>query len=183
VYADSNSTICKHWHFVSNLRAKGIRQGNFSISSLLGCFLVPAFCSSVRLKMVMKFFESFGLVYMQIVCSYWKHWLWRARQEGTWVVGLLCSGVMPLSASPSVIEADWWLLHQVSLASDFLYNWNTKEATTTIGYDYLLRQVGLECSYMSIQWCFSWSSSWIYVQVYITSWTSLMCLLISLEMW
>ncbi|CAM6025603.1 hypothetical protein CY35_08G008700 [Sphagnum magellanicum] len=32
---------------------------------------------------------------------------------------------------------------KVSLASDFLYNWNTKEATTTVGYDYLLRQCRL----------------------------------------
>jgi mitochondrial import receptor subunit TOM40 len=31
----------------------------------------------------------------------------------------------------------------VSLASDFLYNWNTKETTATVGYDYLLRQCRL----------------------------------------
>eukprot|EP00850_Spirogloea_muscicola_P004557 SM000019S05101 [mRNA] locus=s19:929060:931200:- [translate_table: standard] len=30
---------------------------------------------------------------------------------------------------------------KVALASDFTYNWNTKEATTSVGYDYILRQV------------------------------------------
>lgn len=35
----------------------------------------------------------------------------------------------------------WGVSSQVTLASDFAYNWNTKEAMTSIGYDYLLRQV------------------------------------------
>ena len=39
------------------------------------------------------------------------------------------------------------------MASDFLYNWNSKEATTSVGYDYLLRQVrGFEklCSVLPV---------------------------------
>ncbi len=32
---------------------------------------------------------------------------------------------------------------QVSLAADFLWNWNTREATGTFGYDYMLRQCRL----------------------------------------
>eukprot|EP00850_Spirogloea_muscicola_P010736 SM000064S19758 [mRNA] locus=s64:287997:290152:+ [translate_table: standard] len=32
---------------------------------------------------------------------------------------------------------------KVALASDFTYNWNTKEATTSVGYDYILRQCRL----------------------------------------
>jgi hypothetical protein len=32
---------------------------------------------------------------------------------------------------------------QVSLASDFMWNWNAKEATASIGYDYILRQCRL----------------------------------------
>eukprot|EP00898_Chlorokybus_atmophyticus_P006067 jgi/Chlat1/6461/Chrsp45S05973 len=32
---------------------------------------------------------------------------------------------------------------KVALASDFLYNWNSREATASIGYDYMLRQARL----------------------------------------
>lgn len=32
---------------------------------------------------------------------------------------------------------------KVALASDFMYNWNSREATTSIGYDYILRQCRL----------------------------------------
>lgn len=32
---------------------------------------------------------------------------------------------------------------QVSLASDFMWNWNAREATASFGYDYMLRQCRL----------------------------------------
>jgi mitochondrial import receptor subunit TOM40 len=32
---------------------------------------------------------------------------------------------------------------KVSLASDFMYNWNSREATASVGYDYILRQCRL----------------------------------------
>lgn len=32
---------------------------------------------------------------------------------------------------------------QVSLSSDFMCNWNAKEATASFGYDYMLRQCRL----------------------------------------
>ena len=32
---------------------------------------------------------------------------------------------------------------KVHLASDFLYNWNSREATASVGYDYILRQCRL----------------------------------------
>ena len=32
---------------------------------------------------------------------------------------------------------------QVSLAADFLWNWNTREANAAFGYDYILRQCRL----------------------------------------
>ena len=32
---------------------------------------------------------------------------------------------------------------QVSLASDFIWNWNTRETTASFGYDYMLRQCRL----------------------------------------
>lgn len=35
------------------------------------------------------------------------------------------------------------MLQQVSLASDFMWNWNAREATASFGYDYMLRQCRL----------------------------------------
>lgn len=32
---------------------------------------------------------------------------------------------------------------QVSLATDFMWNWNAREATASFGYDYMLRQCRL----------------------------------------
>lgn len=32
---------------------------------------------------------------------------------------------------------------QVSLATDFMYNYLSKEVTSSVGYDYILRQVSL----------------------------------------
>ena len=36
-----------------------------------------------------------------------------------------------------------WMLMQVSLATDFVWNLNSREATASFGYDYMLRQCRL----------------------------------------
>jgi hypothetical protein len=82
MYADSYSTSCKHWHFVSHLCAKGIRQGNFSIS------LSPRF-SVIAFRLQMSLAESeiehsqpFISVYkqfcgsMSFAISTGKKWTW-----------------------------------------------------------------------------------------------------------
>ena len=49
-------------------------------------------------------------------------------------------------ASTGLVIANY--VHKVSdklsLATDFLYNWNTREATATIGYDYNMRQCKMQ---------------------------------------
>lgn len=37
----------------------------------------------------------------------------------------------------------FWHCMQVSLASEFLWNWNSREASAAFGYDYVLRQCRL----------------------------------------
>jgi len=105
--------------------------------------------------------QFYGLTYMQSVSPSLSmggeaFWIGNTRKSG---IGLALRHVMldPVDpaaasilscqvASTGLIIANYVqrVSDKLSLATDFLYNWNTKEATATIGYDYNMRQCKIQ---------------------------------------
>eukprot|EP00958_Prasinococcus_capsulatus_P011524 scaffold1146_cov399-Prasinococcus_capsulatus_cf.AAC.13 len=48
-------------------------------------------------------------------------------------------------ASTGLVSLSYWhkVSEKVALASDFMYNWNTRESTASVGYDYMFRNCRL----------------------------------------
>lgn len=48
-------------------------------------------------------------------------------------------------ASTGLVSLSYWhkVSEKVALASDFMYNWNTRESTASMGYDYMFRSCRL----------------------------------------
>lgn len=97
--------------------------------------------------------EFYGFNYLQSVTPRLAlggetFWLNHNRKSGTGLAGryqgndfvataqIASTGIVSLTYTQRISE-------KVSLASDFMWNWNAKEATASIGYDYILRQCRL----------------------------------------
>ena len=48
-----------------------------------------------------------------------------------------------MSFVKQTISSSWSTCLQVTLATEFLWNWNNREANAAVGYDYILRQCRL----------------------------------------
>jgi mitochondrial import receptor subunit TOM40 len=75
-------------------------------------------------------------------------WLGAQRKSGVGVAARLADDACVATAqlaSTGLVSLTYVhkVSDKVSLASDFMYNWNSREATASVGYDYILRQCRL----------------------------------------
>ena len=75
-------------------------------------------------------------------------WLGAQRKSGVGVAARLADDTCVATAqlaSTGLVSLTYVqkVSDKVSLASDFMYNWNSREATASVGYDYILRQCRL----------------------------------------